>query len=301
MLSTTDLATFRDQGYLVVKDFASPSECEALRDRAAAMVNAFEPLQDQRSVFNLSDPQRKHQNSRYFINSLNAAACFFQSSFVDSDGITRSSKYDTIVKIGHALHDYDPIFQAFSHSRRIQDTVATLGYKRPLIGQSRYFFKLPWIKDQTLGHQDSMVLYTEPLSCNALWIALEDATVYNSCLWVVPGSNKEGLVARVTKNDANEGQVVRLRNLPEWDDGEYIPLEVQAGTAVLLGGEVAHRCYQNVSNRSRQAYSLHFIEGDASCYVPKDNWLQRPGGFRPLLKKTELEDTCDENSEVHIF
>lgn len=39
-------------------------------------------------------------------------------------------------------------------------------------------------------HQDSTFLYTEPLGrVLGIWIALEDATLENGCLWFIPGSH----------------------------------------------------------------------------------------------------------------
>ena len=52
------------------------------------------------------------------------------------------------------------------------------------------------------------------------------------------------------------------------------PLEVDAGTIVVLHGRLPHLSYENKSAKSRYAYALHLIDGD-SIY-PEDNWLQRP-------------------------
>ena len=40
-------------------------------------------------------------------------------------------------------------------------------------------------------HQDSTFLYTDPPSVIGLWLALEDATVENGCLFSQPGSHLE--------------------------------------------------------------------------------------------------------------
>ena len=41
-----------------------------------------------------------------------------------------------------------------------------------------------------MPHQDNTFLYTEPRTCTGLWLALEDATINNGCLWAIPGSHK---------------------------------------------------------------------------------------------------------------
>lgn len=44
------------------------------------------------------------------------------------------------------------------------------------------------------SHQDSTFLYTTPRqTCLGLWLALEDTTLLNGCLWVRPGSQEESV------------------------------------------------------------------------------------------------------------
>lgn len=42
-----------------------------------------------------------------------------------------------------ALHEIDPVFKKFSHSDKISGLLLSLGYKRPVIIQSMYIFKVP--------------------------------------------------------------------------------------------------------------------------------------------------------------
>lgn len=47
------------------------------------------------------------------------------------------------------------------------------------------------------SHQDATFLYTEPLGrVMGMWIALEDATENNGCLWFIPGSHKSEQTVR---------------------------------------------------------------------------------------------------------
>lgn len=166
--------------------------------------------------------------------------------------------------------------------KKIKFLLDTIGYQKPCIAQSRYFFKLPGVKGQVHPHQDSTVVYTEPLSCCALWIALEDATIENGCMWIIPASHRNGLNARViAAPEAPFGRkLIRFNTTPAVDDPKFIPLEVKAGTAVLMSGELIHQSKANTSKRSRNAYALHFFEG-SYAYL-ESNWLQRPGGFGTL-------------------
>ncbi|MGH0152429.1 UNVERIFIED_CONTAM: hypothetical protein FKN15_022819 [Acipenser sinensis] len=52
-------------------------------------------------------------------------------------------------------------------------------------------------------HQDATFLYTEPLGrVMGVWIALEDATEENGCLWFIPGSHKTGITRRMVRTPA---------------------------------------------------------------------------------------------------
>ena len=49
-----------------------------------------------------------------------------------------------------------------------------------------------WVQQPKIGgevavHQDSTFLYTDPPTVVGLWLALEDATKENGCLWHLPG------------------------------------------------------------------------------------------------------------------
>ena len=70
----------------------------------------------------------------------------------------------------------------------------------------------------------------------------------------------------------------------EWDISGAVPLEVKAGTMVVLHGAVVHFSRENRSERSRHAFTLHAVEGAPGTEYPKDNWLQRPANdpFRPI-------------------
>lgn len=71
---------------------------------------------------------------------------------------------------------------------------------------------------------------------------------------------------------------------PEWDLSAFVPLEVPAGTMVLLHGENVHYSAPNTSDASRHAYSVHFVDAGTAKWDER-NWLQRRDGFpfQPLF------------------
>ena len=92
-------------------------------------------------------------------------------------------------KIGHAMHDLDPVFSAFSRQPRLAKLAGGL-FRDPLLLQSMYIFKQPGIGGEVSWHQDSTYLYTDPMSCIGFWFALEDADATNGGMLAMPGAHR---------------------------------------------------------------------------------------------------------------
>ena len=97
---------------------------------------------------------------------------------------------DQLNKIGHALHDLDPVFDRFSRQPRLAALARELGLEPPLLLQSMYLFKQPHVGGEVGWHQDATYLHTDPLSVTGFWIALDDADRDNGCLMALPGAHR---------------------------------------------------------------------------------------------------------------
>ena len=103
-----------------------------------------------------------------------------------------------INKIGHALHDHLPAFGDFCREPRIRQLLDTLDVHDPVLWQTMYIFKQPRIGGVVRWHQDASYLLTRPSSVLGMWLALEDATRENGCLWMAPGGHKSPLREQYT-------------------------------------------------------------------------------------------------------
>jgi phytanoyl-CoA hydroxylase len=268
-LTSEQLAHYERDGFLVMENFVSAEECDRLRERALSLVAAFDPA-DSVSVFSTREQTRTSDD--YFLGSGDRVRFFFEEEAFDERGRLCQSVERSINKIGHALHELDPVFHSFSHTPELSALVKDLGYRRPRLIQSMYIFKQPGIGGEVTCHQDATFLYTEPLSATGLWFALEDATLGNGCLWAIPGGHKLGLKSRFLRA-AGGGTRFEVYDQTPWPTDRLVPLEVKQGTLILLDGLLPHMSHPNRSPRSRHAYTLHYIERDA--HYPVDNWLQK--------------------------
>ena len=272
-VSAQHVKQYESDGFLVLEGFADAEDCDRLRARAQEMVQEFDPAEVV-SIFSTKEQNRL--TDEYFMTSGDKIRFFFEENAFNPDGTLKYEKETSINKIGHALHDLDPLFNRFSRNDKVRELAKAIGLENSHLVQSMYIFKQPNIGGEVMCHQDSTFLYTEPIDIAGLWFALEDATIENGCLWAIPGGHRHGLKSRWLRT--NEGRMdFETYDPTPWAENELVPLEVSKGSLILLHGLLPHRSFENRSSRSRHAYTLHLMGADAK--YPADNWLQRSEGI----------------------
>jgi len=269
------VAAYRDAGVIVLKGFVAKEECARLRQRALELVDEFDPT-TVRSIF--STTKQTQLDDSYFIDSGDKIRFFLEDGAFDEDGTLRQEKEHSLNKMGHAMHDLDAVFDAFSRTAKLAAAAQAIGFDDPAILQSMYIFKPPNIGGEVVCHQDSTYIYTEPESCVGFWFALEDATLENGCMQFIPGGHKLPLKKRNYRK-ADGKLVTEVLDDTPWPEERKIAAEAEAGTLVIFDGRAPHLSAANRSPKSRHAYTLHVI--DRSCRYPAENWLQR-GDDLPL-------------------
>ena len=311
-LSEEQLQLFERDGFLVIPDFFSPHTVSILRNKIAKILHESD-LFESRTVFTTKEQDRA--TDEYFLSSGDKIRFFWEADAWSEDGKSlKQSPELSINKIGHNLHDLDSDFTDVSYDSRLGTYCRQLGQLVPLVVQSMYIFKQPRIGGEVGGmillslssspkpnraniipsaHQDGAFLYTEPQTCIGFWWALDNCTTKNGCLWAVPGSHKLGVCRRFRRKDA-PGQGTEFCPAVSspgegWDLSNAVPVEVAAGTLVILHSAVVHYSEENKSDVARHAYSIHVVDGREGVIYPADNWLQRPAGmpFKEISKFTE--------------
>jgi phytanoyl-CoA hydroxylase len=275
-LTRDQAAEWHEQGWLVFPGFKPAAETAAAVARAHALVDAFEPpATGPRAVFSSLD--RTKIADAALLASAEAVQCFFEEEAFDAEGRQRVPKARAINKIGHALHELDPVFTAFSRGPGLAALAAALGLVQPRVWQSQVIFKQPHIGGEVGWHQDASFFETTPQTVTTFWFALEDATPENGCLWAQPGGHRSPLRERYVAVPGPEGTRLVMEPLdptpwPRAGDGA-VPLPAKAGDLICFHGLLPHYSAPNRSPRSRLAYTLHATDGRAD-YSPR-NWLQR--------------------------
>ncbi|XP_030751443.1 phytanoyl-CoA dioxygenase domain-containing protein 1 homolog [Sitophilus oryzae] len=265
-------------GYVVLEDFLTPAEVEALKKQAEILTNAM-PEQSERTIFSTKDSENQQNKNKYFLDSADKISYFFEAGALDSDGKLTVDPLVSLNKIGHALHELDPVFRAVSLSEKVKECAFQLGFEDPAIPQSMYIFKNPGIGSEVVPHQDAWYLHTDPMTVVGFWFALEDATIENGCLWFSKGSHKSGVHRRYIRNPDKNSEEFLIYNAPApfYQKSSFTAVPVRKGTLVLIHGQVVHLSEINKSKKSRHAYTFHVIEQKNTKYS-EENWLQYPEG-----------------------
>jgi phytanoyl-CoA hydroxylase len=113
-------------------------------------------------------------------------------------------------------------------------------------------------------HQDEFFIPTRDQSLTAVWIALDDATVENGCLWVLPGSHRRGVIYPAREqHDPRFDCTTEAYDFP-YTDEQSIPVEIAAGTALIFNGYLLHRSLENSGRHGyRRALANHYMSAES--------------------------------------
>jgi len=179
-----------------------------------------------------------------------------------SDAVDDTEVLKSILCI-HQPHFVSPVIERYVRHPKIcgilsQITAAHLPWWDGSVKcmQSMYFVKPPKFQGQA-WHQDEIYIPTRDRSLIGAWIAVDDATQENGCLWIIPGSHKTGYLYPQREHDKSE----EFDFAPEsygFDERAEVPVEVKAGTLVFFNGYLLHRSRKNRSEVYRRVLVNHY-------------------------------------------
>lgn len=258
VLTREQIESYRTQGFLVIDNFLDEAELERWRqatDEAVAQrLDAAKAQADKglhNSLTNQGDPDNYY------------ASVFTQCiKLADTHAGMRELMLDPrLGKVAATLAGVDGI--------RIWHDQALI---KPAFG------------NPTGWHLDNPYWSFTSRQAISIWMALDDATLSNGCLYYIPGSH---LTARFDNSGIGQNLADLFKIYPEWTKVSPVAGPCPAGSAVFHNGLTAHGAGANMTNRPRRAMTCAYMP-DGSAFNGTRNVL--PLDYFNKLKVGDLLD-----------
>jgi phytanoyl-CoA hydroxylase len=180
------------------------------------------------------------------------------------DGLTPDQRLDATRKfmsfVGHDIR-----LAALAHAPAILAVVEALLGDEPRLFQDMALLKPPGGGREKPWHQDNAYFHLVPgTPIVGVWIALDDASLDNGCMRVIPGSHQDGPVRHAFLRDLQicDGEV-------PVDRGVAVPLP--AGGLMFFDGLLQHGTPANLSTARRRAVQFHYTVDSAVTTSDEDH------------------------------
>lgn len=169
--------------------------------------------------------------------------------------------YEDKIVFLHPLTTKHPGFKALAADRRIVDRVAQLLGPDLQIQQSKLATKPPKAgKGEFSWHQDFAFHPHTNTDLLAAFVMLDDCTLENGCLHVIPKSHKLGLL-----NHSKDGSfTAACQDAQHFSDpSKFLPLQGRAGDITIHHTLTLHASFNNISGRARRGLIYEYRAADA--------------------------------------
>ncbi len=200
------------------------------------------------------------------------------------EGLGRNVSTDPDAKVNYQiipLHDKSNLFRAMPFVPKVVACISTLIGDPFVRHLDQIFLKPPGLGVGTDWHQDNAYFGLEdPTKGVAMWVALHDANLENGTLHVIPNSHRRKFGH---SRDPGSDHHIHIDEV----DGEEVPVEVKAGTAVFFNYGIAHATKRNRSQKERAGVAFHFFNANYALRGGQETFLVAITGPDATGGKTE--------------
>lgn len=239
ILSEKEIEHFKQQGYLVQEGVYTDNDLAPLRQ---GLTTAIQNKCDQLMEQGLLDQDFAHESFETRLNQLyrhneeagrQVLGAIWSGSF-HGPGILRALRHPRLI---------DRVSDLIG-----LDIVATSIYRvRPKV-PGHLQGEVPWHQDA--GYSMPHCYDYEIVTC---WIPLVDVNQENGCLWLIPAQHRSGIIQHYTNGHAGYLEIA-----PEEAPAGAIPIELSAGSVLMMTGMTPHASFENKSDIVRWSIDLRY-------------------------------------------
>jgi ectoine hydroxylase-related dioxygenase (phytanoyl-CoA dioxygenase family) len=247
-LSSGNISFYGEYGYLVAPDLISKPEIYALKNETAAIFRGERGRIEGMLPVEMDEPDEEVLK-----------------------------KYVAI----HFPHKISKIIFDFLFHPKLVDILKEVVSPNLKCMQSMLFVKAPGKAGQA-WHQDEYYIPTRDRSLVGAWIAIDDGTIENGCLWIIPG--RPGYMMKRVPNESNEYADVDTIDVSAFETKNIIPVEVKSGSVVFFNGYTLHSSLRNkTTDCFRTALVNHYMSAESMLPWDQDGKLAPTEDLRDIV------------------
>lgn len=265
-LSTAQIAFYQEHGYIIINDFLSPLELEKWRNAVDTAIVQRNGVKMPGKSVHVGEEDGINEDATYFNNVFDQLLNLWQTS----DQVREIMLDEQIGKMAATLADVDGI----------------------RIWHDQALVKRPWA-NPTSWHLDTPFWSFTDRRALSIWVALDDVTLENGCLFFIPGSHKKTTFDNtgIGKNMCGIFDVY-----PEFRKTKAQPVVIKAGSCSFHNGLTIHGAHANMTPGFRRAMTCAYMP-DGNVYNGIPNIL--PDAYVKTLSIGEPLDSDAQNPLIY--
>lgn len=240
-MTDAEVQQMRTDGYVLRESVFTDVECKEAIDACEELIDRL---------------TKDRQSKRWHVGSYTFEPDMLEGVVLKWEGDT-----DVIHGIEPAAH-LSPWLKEFAYDPRfIEPSKPFIDDDNPVLWTEKINMKRPFVGGVNPFHQDYPYWKNDADDVNRIVTAmlfLDDASLLNGTLQVIPGSHTSGQAQTWTDRDMFGNNEIDDTKLPTT---QTVALEVPAGSVVWFGPYLVHKSEQNTSDRERRSLLYSYQPG----------------------------------------
>ena len=265
-LQQDQIQSYQTNGFIVIEDFLSPDELDYWRSAVTAAVSERAGIKIPGKTIKIGEADGINEDADYFGKVFDQLLNLWQTNKQVKDLMLNQQ----LGKMAAELAGVDGI----------------------RIFHDQALIKRPWA-NPTAWHLDTPFWSFSDRNAISIWVALDDATLENGCLFFIPGSHKQTRFDKITIG-RNMDSIFEV--YPQLKNSIPVPAPMKAGSCSFHNGLTIHGANANMTNGFRRAMTCAYMP-DGNLYNGEPNIL--PDAYLHNLVPGDLLNNEDQNPLIY--
>ena len=265
-LSADQIQFYQTNGFIVIEDFLSTSELERWRAVVTAAVTERAGIKIPGKDIKIGEADGINEDADYF-----------------------GKVFDQLLNLWQTNEGVKELMMDQEIGRMAAQLAGVEGIR---IFHDQALIKRPWA-NPTAWHLDTPFWSFSDRNAISIWVALDDATLQNGCLFFIPGSHKQTSFDKITIGRNMDGI---FEVYPQLKNSTTIAAPMKAGSCSFHNGLTIHSANANMTSGFRRAMTCAYMP-DGNLFNGEPNIL--PEAYLSSLKVGDLLDNDHQNPLIY--